>query len=417
MASSSRIVFSQTERAPGVINFAIGTPGPDLIPKKAIDAAFTSAISENQDPLMYQYALSEGTSPFRKSLAKFLTEQNFSYEGGAVQEENLSATFGNSLGLVTVSKLFAKPGDIVVVEDPTYFLAGKMFQDQGLRCVRVGVDEHGLKVDDLEGWLSSTTVRPSLLYSIPRHHNPTSRCLSQDRGDKLIALAEKYGFKIVFDDPYSLLTYSQNVAPPQTRITEHVISLGSFSKILTPGLRLGWMIGGPKTIEKIGTDGALNSGGGPAGVLTEAVRRLIDNGSLNLHLEMLRKELGERHKVLEQAFEEEFGPGVASCRPALGGYFTYASFKEASVTPGFTTAGLRQHCVDTNAGVLFMPVANCAVADPIAEGEGGFGLVPGLDTHSSRLALRLAVSQFTPGELREGVTRLAKAFQTFRPSP
>jgi 2-aminoadipate transaminase len=128
--------------APGVINFAVGIPGANTIPKKAIDDAFADAIAANKDPLMYQYSKMEGTRAFRASMASFLRANGLP----GLEPEHICASFGNSLALATVAKIFARPGACAVVEDPTYFLAGKMFHDAGLRVVRVGMDHGGLQV-------------------------------------------------------------------------------------------------------------------------------------------------------------------------------------------------------------------------------------------------------------------------------
>ena len=138
----------------GTINFAVGTPGPELIPKQALDAALTAAVARNTDPLMYQYARIRGTDPFGTAVAAFLQSNGLR----DVKASHVCASFGNSLALATIAKIFACPGDCAVVEDPTYFLAGKIFADAGIRCVRVGVDCDGLQVasDTLNLFPSST---------------------------------------------------------------------------------------------------------------------------------------------------------------------------------------------------------------------------------------------------------------------
>ena len=178
------------------------------------------------------------------------------------------------MALASIAKIFARPNQCAVVEEPTYFLAGKMFADAGLRCVRVPVDSMGMDVDALAEWLKTSEVKPSLVYCIPQHHNPTSVNLDAAREAQLLSLADEHDFIVVYDDPYSLLPFQDSPPPPTTNTQLHsrLITLGSFSKILSPGLRLGWILSTPENIKRIAEDGALNSGGGPSNVITEGVR-------------------------------------------------------------------------------------------------------------------------------------------------
>ena len=361
-----------------MINFAVGTPGPGLIPKGDIDDAVAEALSSNPDPLIYQYAKIEGTAAWREALAGFLREQGAMH----LTADHLCATFGNSLALASIAKTLARPGQCAIVEHPTYFLAGKMFTDAGLRCVRCAVDALGMEVDKLQDWLASTDVKPALVYCVPRHHNPTSVSLDPARHAKLLELAEKHDFTVVYDDPYRLLKFpgapgALEFCTPHRRL----ITLASFSKILTPGLRLGWIESTPENIRAVAQDGALNSGGGPANLITEAVRIMIQNCALARHLDGLRQTLSARHDALREAVAKHL-PGRVVCRQADGGYFVYLYLMRASsgrgstaLPGGFTTSGLRAFCDETGAGVAFMPASRCCVSQFVGAGEPGFGEV------------------------------------------
>jgi DNA-binding transcriptional MocR family regulator len=218
---------------PGTINLGIGQPSADLLPvdlvQRASDAFFASA-----QPLELNYGATPGDARFLDSLATFLT-RNY---GSVATPESLFVTAGNSQALDLVSAVFAKPGDTVFVEEPSYFLAFQIFRDHNLNIVGIPMDADGLCIDELEQAL--TKVTPAFVYTIPSYHNPTGLCSTTSRRQQITELAREHGFLIVADEPYQLLHYGD--APPDAFGTmtesEAVVSLGSFSKILAPGMRL-----------------------------------------------------------------------------------------------------------------------------------------------------------------------------------
>lgn len=154
-----------------------------------------------------------------------------------------------------------------------------------------------------------------------RFHNPTAVSLSDTRAEKLLALAEQYDFMVVFDNPYSLLPFVSDRPPPSPmRMHPRAINMGSFSKILAPGLRLGWLVAHQNAIDRYMKDGAYDSGGGPPNVMTECVRVLMESGQLRQHVTFVRNELERRMKALETSLKEVLGRKIV-CHVAQGGYF------------------------------------------------------------------------------------------------
>jgi DNA-binding transcriptional MocR family regulator len=177
------------------------------------------------------------------------------------------------------------------------------------------------------------------------------------------------------------------------------------------------MLSGPETISRINTDGALCSGGGPANVITEAVRLLIERGGLESHMERVRSELGRRQEALAEAVHRHLG-GLGKVTPVDGGYFAMVDLGlDGGGAMGGSAEGLRGYCEEVGAGVLFMPVNRCSVGGiagcPVEPGEVGFGDVPVLGGLWSGKA-RLSVSYYEVEEIEEGVRRLGEAVEGYK---
>jgi len=226
---SKKVTFDGAPE-PGTINFGVGQPSADLLPVELMRTAADDFL-RSANPVDLNYG--------DETLAAFLCG---SY-GTSVAAESLFVTAGNSQALDFVCALFTRPGDTVIVEEPSYFLAFKIFADHGLNIVSVPVDDEGMDIDRLEQELRRT--RPKMLYTIPSYHNPGGQSMSAARRTRLAELSRGYDFLIAADEVYQLLWYKQ--APPAALGTMagqgNILSLGSFSKILAPGLRLGWMDG------------------------------------------------------------------------------------------------------------------------------------------------------------------------------
>jgi 2-aminoadipate transaminase len=367
--------FVQTSAPPGVINLGLGQPSPRLLPIAAIAEAAAAQLHAGADPLLLQYGAALGYADFRVSLAALLSVE---YEL-PVEPEQLMVTGGISSALTLVCEVFGGREATIVCEDPTYFHACGVFASAGMRVCGVPVDAGGLDVEALAERLAAG-LRPALVYCIPAFQNPTGVCLEPERARRLVALADEYDFLIVADEPYVLLYYGSEFRPGSLARYDQgrgrVLSLGSFSKLLGPGLRLGWAHAAPALIERLSQHGALRSGGCLNPVIAHLVHHTIDSGFLQAHVATLREVYAERSQALAQALSERLPS--ARFRAPQGGYFCWIELG------GDTTALLERAQT-----LSFLPGRRCAV-----ERE--------LDRF-----LRVSVSFYEAAELVEGVARLS----------
>ena len=333
-------VTVQMNTDPQVVDMALGHPSPGLLPLDLMRTAAEQRFDQG-DPLILQYGQEQGDLGFRTELARFLEQRT----GGDVAPETLMVTGGVSQAIALLCSLYTRPGDEVVVEDPTYFLALRIFADFGLKVTSLPGDAEGLDPEALEDYVRTrnSAVPLRFLYTIPVFQNPTGKTLSSKRRQRLINLAEKYGFLIVADEAYQLLGYEVAPPPPMAcSASSKVISLGSFSKILGPGLRLGWLQAGagadlpsearggagtdlrtaPEHIQKLINCGMLDSGGGLNPFTSSIVRSMFQSGSMDRHLDRLIDVYRQRMNVLSRSIRTELSEYMEFKSPG-GGYFIW----------------------------------------------------------------------------------------------
>jgi len=311
----------------GVINFVVGQPEKDLLPlellEKATEDRFAKCATGAFDTrLMLQYGEGLGDKALRSSLSAFLTN----HYNGQVNPDHLMISNGSSHALDLCCSTFAKEGDVVLVEDPTYFLSIKTFIDHRLNIVCVDTDENGLTIESLKRQL---ILHKSIafLYCIPTHSNPSSTTLPLSRRRELAQLSEQHGFLIVADDVYQCLNYTSEVPPsPLPHLTKNALSLGSFTKILAPGLRLGWIEAHPEILDRLLCRGVISSGGGLNPFAGSIVQSAIDMGLLDQHLQKLKEVYAENMAALCEALKKEL-PNC-SFQPPKGGYFVWLRLPE-----------------------------------------------------------------------------------------
>jgi DNA-binding transcriptional MocR family regulator len=364
---------------PGTINFGIGQPSADLLPVDLVGQASESFFRDAQ-PLELNYGSRQGDPRFLDSLAAFLTA---SY-GAEVSPDCLFVTGGNSQAIDMVSNVFANPGDTVFVEEPSYFLAFKIFRDHGLNIVSLPMDQDGVNIPALEKALQNVT--PAFIYTIPSYHNPTGICASEERRTRLVELAQAHAFKIVADEPYQLLYYKE--APPPALGTmaasEVVVSLGSFSKILAPGMRLGWVHTSPALREKVMASGFVRSGGSINQISSHIARHAIDNGLLEKHVDKLRNVYRSRAEIMDDALHAHFD-GLAEWTRPNGGYFFWLRMDKS-----VHTASFRDKARELETG--FQPGSS-------------FSSTGNLENY-----LRLSFAHYDEADIREGISRLRRIF-------
>lgn len=370
--------IAQFEPQPGVIDLGVGQPSTAILPLEIMRKA--AARLDQANPAILQYGAEYGDDYFRQTLARFLSDAYHL----PVNDEHLLITNGNSQALDMICTVLTEPGDVIFVEEPTYFLALDIFADHGLRVISIPVDEQGLQIDALEDELRQH--RPKLLYVIPAYQNPTGFTLSHTRRQRLVELSQQHGFLIVADEVYQLLDYA--VEPPPAMASyidgETVLSLGTFSKILAPGLRLGWVQAAPLLLEKLAGVGVVDSGGGLNPFTSALVRIVLEAGWQHDYLEFLRRTYRRRIKVMSRALHHRL-PGWVSFNEPQGGYFFWLSLPVRFNATELQRSAQQQR-VDFRPGSKFSSrnaLGNC---------------------------LRLSFAYYGEEEIEEGIGRLARVF-------
>ena len=377
MDESGIVTFDSVSDA-DVINFGIGQPSPDLLPVKLIREA-TDDFLKQAHPLELNYGERQGDSRFRDSLADFLG-RHYDTE---IDPDSLFVSGGNSQALDFVCGAFSRPGDTIFVEEPTYFLAHRIFADHGLKVVGIPMDRHGLRIDALRERLREHD--PALLYTIPSYHNPCSSTLSGERRLELARLSREHGFIVVADEVYQLLFYGDDPPPPAmgTLIDEgNILSLGSFSKIMAPGLRLGWIQAGKTLMDRILQTGVVNSGGSFNHFTSHVMRHAIELGLQQAMVDHLRTIYQRRVDTMDEALSAAIGDRARWRKPE-GGYFFWLE-----LDPAVDAQALKHKAMKAGTGLQPGRVFSC---------ENGFGHF-----------IRLSFAHYRREAIRDGISRLAK---------
>ncbi len=313
---------------PEIISFAGGLPAPELFPLAEVRAA-TERVLREQGPRALQYGATEGYRPLRELLGRHMGRY-----GIEVTPDNVLITTGAQQGLDLIGKLLLNPGDRVAVEDPTYLGAIQAFTSYQARYLTVPIDDEGMRMDLLEEALRAA---PKFVYVLPNFQNPTGVTLSLERRRRLVELAAHYGTPVVEDDPYGQLRYAGGHLPPLVRLDAElhgcahgersfrgaVLYLGTLSKTLAPGLRVGWIVAPAEVAQRLtqmkqGAD--LHSSTFAQMVACETAR----GGFLDRHVRVVREVYGRRRDTMLAALERHFPPGVRWTRPD-GGLFLWVT--------------------------------------------------------------------------------------------
>ncbi|TYZ68573.1 hypothetical protein PybrP1_006100 [[Pythium] brassicae (nom. inval.)] len=365
-----------------MINFKVGQPAPSMLPLDKIRESAALKFAET-DPMFLQYGHIKGYPKFRASLAAFLSQGY----GAPVDPEKLFVTNGVTGGLALVCSLFAQAGDLVFMEEPSYFLALSIMKDFKMNVRQIRMEPDGLDVAALERLLRRGVV-PKLLYTIPTCHNPTGRTLSAAKRRRLVELSVEFGFLIVADEVYQLLSFP-HVAPPPPMFTfdAHgtVLALGSFSKILAPALRLGWLQASPKLLAVVEGSGQLDSSGGISPVVSGIVHAAIASGRQQEHLDFARQTLWQRADALMQELAAHLPAGTTFEVPD-GGYFVLVRLPEHM---------------------------NAAELLPVAQRHKVMYLPGSSFSESMKNYLRLSFSWYDYHDLQLGARRLADAIREY----
>ncbi len=369
-SSAIRELLALVDR-PGVITLAGGLPSPVHFPVEQTIGAVADLLRADRGAL--QYSSTEGDATLREWIAA----------GHGVGPGQVLVTHGSQQALDLLARATLAPGDAIVLADPGYIGAIQALRLSGGDLVGLPTDGDGLCVDALEERLGAG-LRPRLVYVVPNFHNPTGATLSEARARRLAALADRFGFLIVEDDPYRQLRFAGRAPSAFRTLTDGVVSIGTISKVLFPGLRVGWIVAPPWLAPSLAlVKQAMDL---HTSTLAQRIALHLLTGPCFLtdHLVALRHHYQSQARILTSALERSFGHHLVFDRPH-GGMFLWARLTR----PGVDTAALLPGAIER--GVANVPGPAFSV------------------TGSHRASLRLSFATVAPADLIEGAERLAGA--------
>jgi len=366
---------------PGIISFAGGFPDPSLFDDKGIRASADAVLSGQPGPVL-QYGATEGYGPLREALVGFMAGK-----GAQIAPDGVIVTTGSQQALDLIGKTMISPGDKVIVEAPTFLATIQCFRLYGADLIGAPIDAEGVRVDVLEQLILEH--QPKLVYLIPTFGNPSGATLSQARRLRVLEIAARTGTLVVEDDPYGELYFGAAPPPSLLALSASVpgsrawlAHCGSFSKILSPGLRVGWLIAPPELLSRATMCKQFSDA--HTSNLTQAIAaHYLAQGRLEPTLEVVRRTYAQRAGVMAQCLRRELGDAITFNEPQGGMFFW------ARLTAERDAADFAKRAIDQ--GVAFVP------------GAPFFAQLP------DRSSLRLSFATADLSKIEEGVARLAQA--------
>lgn len=327
--------------SPDVISFAGGLPAPELFPVAELKRV-TDEVYDESGRQALQYSTAIGYPQLREQIVKRMAHQ-----GVKTTIDNIMISTGSQQSIDLTAKMFVNPGDTVIVEKPTYLCALDVFRSYGAHIVGVDMDENGMKIDQLEKAVAENP-NTKFIYTIPNFQNPTGRTMSADRRERMIEIADNYDIMIVEDDPYGAIRFAGDDIEPIKFYDDHerVIYLSTFSKILAPGLRLGWIVAEKSLIKKFTL--MKQSADVHSDNLTQhIVAKFMSEYDIDDHIDKIKQVYRKRERVMMNAIEAFFPKNVHYSHPE-GGLFIWVE------VPGdVDTKALFDTCIKHN--VAFVP--------------------------------------------------------------
>ena len=371
---------------PGIISFAGGFPDSAMFDVEGIRAASNAALTEEPGAAL-QYGATEGYNPLREQLAAFMTAKG----AKEVAAGNLIVTTGSQQALDLLGKTLISPGDKVIVEGPTFLATIQCFRLYGAELISAPIDGNGVKTDELEKLIAEH--QPKFVYLIPTFGNPSGAMLSLERRKAVLEMAVKHNTLIVEDDPYGDLYFGD--APPPSLLNlsasvpgsrELLVHCGSLSKVLSPGLRVGWMIGPAELLAKA-TMCKQFSDAHTSTFAQATAAQYLKAGRMPATLANVRKVYAERAQAMGDALRNDLGDAIEFVQPQ-GGLFVWARLTGAG---GKVQDGnvLAKRAIEK--GVAFVPGTPFFCANP------------------DHATFRLSFATADADKIREGVARLAQA--------
>jgi len=371
--------FAKLINDPNIISFAGGVPNPETFPAERI-AEISQQVIRERRAIALQYGPTRGLPRLCESIATICRARGIA----DCAAHDVLTTTGSQQALDLIAHTFLDPGDVVAVELPTYIGGSASFFARSAELAGVAQDDKGIVPESLRELASSRRIK--LLYTIPNFQNPSGRLMTQARRAAVLQLAEEFDFLVIEDDPYGELVYvdgADTLAMKSRDAEGRVLYLGSFSKVLAPGLRCGWITAAKPLLEKL--EIAKQAADLCSGMLDQSiVDELIANGELAPQIERVRAFYRGKRGILIEELERHF-TGKAQWTSADGGLFTFVTMHDG---------------VDTANRI------NDAVANGVAYIPGGPFFVDG----SGANTMRLTFAKESDERIREGVERLARVF-------
>lgn len=335
----------QVTQVAGALSLAIAEPDPTLFPT---DEFWDSLIGlRDERSALLRYSSPQGDPALRIALATLLQEREIE-----VVPDEIIVTAGGTQGLALIAQALARPGDTVAVEQPTFLGMLHILRSHGIRAVGIPLDDEGPQLDRLEQIV--VRERPRFFYTIPSYQNPTGICMSPARRSELLALAERYRLPIVEDDIYNRLSYDDPTPRPLKADDRNglVIHLDGVSKVLLPGLRIGYVVAPPLVRERmLSLRRAADLCGPP--LVQRALAEFLQRGKLKPYLRRVLPRYRERRDALLSALQSTIPPGVTWTRPR-GGFCCWLTLPAGDATKGLYQAALQR-------GVVVTPGEVCLV--------------------------------------------------------
>jgi 2-aminoadipate transaminase len=371
---------------PGIISFAGGFPDSAMFDVEGIREASARALTEEPGAAL-QYGATEGYNPLREQLAAFMASKGVK----GLNPEGLIVTTGSQQALDLVAKTLLNPGDVALVEAPTFLATIQCFRLYGPQVLGVPIDEHGVQVDQLEAMM--VQHRPKLVYLVPTFGNPSGAMLNLERRLQVLKLAVKYQTVLVEDDPYGDLYFGDAPPPSMLALSDQVpgsrdwlVYCGSLSKVLSPGLRVGWMIA-PEALLARATMCKQFSDAHTSTFAQATAAQYLKAGRMPDTLNTVRRVYAERARTMGEALSKELGSALRFTQP-LGGLFFWANLTGAN---GQETDG--------------SALAKRAI-------EKGVAFVPGAPFYANNpdiTAIRLSFATADVDKIKEGISRLGQS--------
>ena len=367
------------DHAEGVIMLSVGSAFPPILPDFSRQAAESARHYAAQ---VMQYGPLMGLPDLRHTVSNYVAE-----DGVECSADNVLITNGAKHATDLVCRVFTEPGDAIIVTAPTYMTTLQCLRSHGLTFVAIPQDGSGMRTDLLEARLRTMRANaeplPKLLFDVPDFHNPTGITMTLERRKDLLRLAAEYDFVIIEDDPYRRIRFDGVPVPPIKSLdTEgRVIAVGTVSKVLAPGLRIGWAIGDTEIVRRMGMQ---KSDGGSCPFTQRIVLDAMRSNILHEHIDVVTRTMRDHCDAMVEALATHLPD--AKVRKPEGGYFLWAELPEGLSGDAIAETAIG-HGVEVGSGRLCFPVA-----DP-----GNF--------------LRFSYSYVDPDTIREGIRRLGLAYQ------